>query len=176
MNVRICRGIVAAALSVALAVAGGCGLGARDETSRTSEIETSFAFDVTNLRYLMGYADNVFVGEVQSVVGKQDAHTQYEVQVQDSLKGQLEGDVVVSQLGTATDGETQVTEDQPLLRVGQTYLLVTSWDANNNWQTLIAGPKASVPINDQKGADSVKKRYRDAIERQQYPPGVQPKE
>lgn len=138
-------------------------------------IETSSTFDVSNLPRLAGYADDIFVAEVQTVEGVEDNHTQYRVAVEETIKGDLQGEVVVSQLGYITDNVVHVTEDQPLLLVGGDYLLVTNPDTTGTgWQTLITGPASAVPLE---GANrnGIIERYRGATARQVYPPGLPPK-
>lgn len=154
----------------------------REAPPQTSIIESGGTFDVTNLPYLAGYADNIFVANVQAIEGVEDDHTQYRVAVEETVKGDLEGEVVVSQLGYMTGNETHVIEDQPLLVVGDSYLLVTraytSGDDGqgfiNDWQGLIVGSTSAVSVEGQ-NRNGVIERYRGATARQVYPPGLPPK-
>jgi hypothetical protein len=168
-RVRLVVAAVAAAALVIVFVT------VREAPPRKIIIETSSTFDVTNLRHLAGYADNVFVGEVRAIVGVEDDHTQYQVTVEDTVKGQLEGEVIVSQLGYVTGNETHVTEDQPLLVMGESYLLVTNPNTSGkDWQDLISGPMTAIPIRSGSRAATIE-RYRDAVANQMYPPGLPPK-
>lgn len=171
-RVRLVVGAVVAAVLVIIFVT------VREGPPRKEIIETSYIFDVTNLRHLAGYADNVFVGEVQAIVGVEDGHTQYQVTVENTVKGQLEGEVIVSQLGYVAGNETHVTEDQPLLVTGESYLLVTNPmnpdPTGKDWQDLISGPMTAIPIRSGSRAATIE-RYRGAVANQMYPPGLPPK-
>lgn len=174
MTLRSSRVVVAAVVAVIALVSLGFAVG--EEPARTVTIDTSGTFDVGNLPHLAGYADNIFVAKVETIESVEDEHTQYRVSVEENVKGDLEGDVVVSQLGYVDDNVTHVTEGQPLLQVGSTYLLVTNLDTTGTgWQTLIVGPTAAVSIDDD-NRRGVIERYRGATARQVYPPGLPPKE
>lgn len=173
MALRFPRVVVAAAVAgIALVVLASA---LREEPAHTSIIGTSSTFDVENLPHLAGYADNIFVAHVEAIEGVQDAHTQYRVSVEETVKGDLAGDVVVSQLGYVDENVTHVSEGQPLLNVGGTYLLVTNPDTTGtDWQSLIAGPASAVSVDDD-NRRGVIERYRGATARQVYPPGLPPK-
>lgn len=119
---------------------------------QTYVIESSHTFDVTNPRYVAGYADAVVLGTVvdvvETLVGQ--SRTLYAVQVQESLKGGISGSIVVGQLGYIDGGDRHVPGDQPLLQEGHTYLLAV------NRAALV-------------------RRWTEAVAKQQYPPGLPPK-
>lgn len=173
MTLRSSRVVAAAAVAgIALVLLA---LAVREEPTRTSIIRTSGTFDVENLPHLAGYADNIFVGHVEAIEGVQGAHTQYRVSVEETVKGGLAGDVVVSQLGYVEENVSHVTEGQQLLDVGRTYLLVTNPDTTGtDWQTLIGGAASAVSVDDD-NRRGVIERYRGATARQVYPPGLPPK-
>jgi hypothetical protein len=174
MTLRSTRVVVAAIVAV-IALAS-LGLAVREEPGHTSTIDVSSTFDVRNLPHLAGYADNIFVASVEAIESVEDEHTQYRVSVEETVKGDLDGDIVVSQLGYVDDNVTHVTEGQPLLQVGSTYLLVTNLDTTGtDWQSLIVGPTAAVSVDDD-NRRGVVERYRGATARQVYPPGLPPKE
>ena len=87
------------------------------------------AFSASDDTDLVGFADNVFVGQVEKRVGstKAESHggpmgrTQFSVEVLKNVKGRLGGIVTVSQEG-AYDPElgcVMLMEDDPLLKPGQ---------------------------------------------------------
>jgi hypothetical protein len=173
MTLRSPRVVLGAAVVAIALVALAVTL--KEEPPHTTIIETSGTFDTSNLAHLAGYADNIFVGTVQTIEGVDDGHTQYRVAVEETVKGDLSGDVVVSQLGYVTDNETHMTEDQPLLVVGDSYLLVTNPDTvGRDWQSLVTGATSAVTVEDD-NRKGVIERYRGATARQVYPPGLPPK-
>lgn len=137
-------------------------------------LHAGYAFDVTNERYVAGYADNVFVGRVEAVAAadRDGTRTLYDVTVLDALKGSLGVRVQVSQLGYLDeDGVPHVIEDQPLLEPGSTYVLAPS-DEPDGEQTLIGGPVASVEVDDPRARAEAVTRYAAAVRNQMFPPGV----
>lgn len=179
MMIRTRKGLVLGAIAVAalgltaaLLIANRTSFG----SPKTFYIETSYGFDVSDKRQLAGYSEDVFLGRVIERLGSEDHHTQYSVEVIEPIKGRLEGEVVVSQLGYVDGVETHVAEDQPLLVPGQEYVLVTNPDvAHEGWHTLIAGPAAAATTNETNRGEIVSE-YRRAVRNQFYPPGQPPKD
>ncbi len=167
-----------AAICVAAAATAVVGYRARNDVSQVFRIESSYAFDVTNLPYLAGYADNVFLARVVAVDGVQEPHTVYRVQVDDVLKGSLSGEVAVAQLGNRSGNDVWVEEEQPLLEVGSRYLLVTNPRIGSDVEVVLGGPAASVNLDhaSQTGTSDLLDDYRQAIKADVYPPGVPPKD
>ena len=67
------------------------------------------------------------------------------MQVLANVKGAATGEVLVAQLGYVDEGgRVHESEDQPLLPVGRTRLLVTTGNPAEGALTLVAGPAASV--------------------------------
>ena len=170
---RTALGVVAVAAVAALALAASGG-SAPDEGphKHVRTIETSYAFDLTNLRELTGYADNVFVGRVVARAGSTQLRTQSVVEVVETLEGDLSGRVVVDQLGYETAREIHVAEGQSLLRPGATYLIVSN-DAidGSGWQTLMGGPASLVRV-DASNRAGVERTYRRALARATWPASV----
>jgi hypothetical protein len=114
--------------------------GAHDDP--ISHVETLSVTDMSDDRKLVGWADDVFVGTVIDLDGRTTEgplpETQYDVSVVDAIKGELTGDVVVSQQGGVTEGGTTVVvnDDDPL-EVGLTYLFASRTDPDTGWHTLV---------------------------------------
>lgn len=118
-----------------------------EDAAGVGSIKDSYAFDVTDKRQLMDYAEAAFIGEVIGKEGTDEAYstTVWRVSVKNAIKGQPQGEVLVRQLGYVdSDGRAHVTEKQPMLVDGRKYLLVTTVDETGQ-HTLVAGPAASVP-------------------------------
>lgn len=148
----------------------------RDEPEgQTYVIESSYTFDVTNPRYVAGYADAVVLGTVvevvETLVGQH--RTLYSLQVQEALKGGISGSIVVGQVGYIDGGDRHVPADQPMLQAGHTYLLAITRAASNQY-TVIGGSAAVTDLN---GVDraALVRRWTEAVSQQQYPPGLPPK-
>jgi hypothetical protein len=66
-------------------------------------IALSYAFDVTDTRRLVGWADNVFIGKVIRQDGTKSRNdipeTQFKVELSDNVKGKLNGTVILNQQG-----------------------------------------------------------------------------
>ena len=122
-------------------------------------LEVNYAFEPTDEKQLVGFATHVFVGRVTGKVGSEGAplsgsgddvvpRTQFSVEVLKSIKGDLAGEVTVSQTGgyDAPEGRTVRVEGDPLLQPGQQGLFVTSYDGQEGWYTIVAQPFGDVRI------------------------------
>ncbi|MDQ3716732.1 MAG: hypothetical protein M3381_12075 [Actinomycetota bacterium] len=138
----------------------------------TYTIQSGYAFDATNPYYIAGYADDVVIATVVDVVETQEGQSQtlYAVQVEQSLKGEARGQVVVGQSGYADGSDRHILDDQPMLQEGHTYLLAITIE-NSQEHTVLAGPEAVVDLNSI-DRDSLIRRWTDVVANQQYPPGV----
>lgn len=136
-------------------------------------IHGSYIFDVSNKRYMAGYSDAILVGEVETIEEVVPPFTRYRVSVVETLKGELPASVVVKQHGFASGNDLEVLEDQPLLQVGQTYVLMTNpaLDGETSDLTLLAAPLATIHTTDS-NRDEIVRDIRDAIRNQEYPPGL----
>lgn len=168
--------IAIAAVLVALAATAVTFSLRSDSASGVFPIENSYAFDVSDKEQLAGYADDIYIGSVSAIrsIDEEAATTQYEVQIDEVLKGRLDGTVIVSQSGYRKGDATYVSEDQPLLHIGAVYLLVTNPDVREKGQhTLVAGPASAVSASENRG--EIIREYARAIRNQYYPPGVAPR-
>ncbi len=130
------------------------------------EIYPQYVADFNDDRVLMGASHNVFVGKVVKEVGARDAEvgpeTQFEVEIILNVKGNLQGTVVVNQLGGYRNGilYTVVNEGDVvvsgtdgknnLLQPGATYLFATRYNGDRNWYTLNSHPNAMKLISQDK--------------------------
>ncbi|MDQ0888785.1 hypothetical protein QFZ81_003873 [Paenibacillus sp. V4I9] len=104
-------------------------------------VASSNAFDVTDTRRLVGWADNVFVGKVIKQDGTKSLdstpETQFKVEVSDNVKGKFNRTVIVNQQGGFKRNELILIENDQLLHEGQSYLFVTKHLKEENWNTLV---------------------------------------
>ena len=142
-------------------------------------VEVNYAFEPTDERQLVGFATNVFVGRVVEKAGTEGAplsgpgnrvmpRTQFSVAVLKNIKGDLGGEVTVSQSGgyDRAGGHEVRVEGDPLLKPGQEYLLVTSYDREEGWYTIAAQPFGSVRIEDERQRTDLMASFRQAREQQ----------
>lgn len=111
-----------------------------------------YSFDVENSGALIGAANNAFIGKVvrkipDSKMLSAFPETQYEVEVIENIKGNLNGTVTVNQEGGIIDGTLYASEDSDiktssgatefLLTEGSTYFFATRFLESENWHTVI---------------------------------------
>lgn len=132
---------------VVVAVAGGFAGGRylpRD--LRYVQSEGIAITDYTDSRRLVGVSDAVFIGRVVSQLGTSIERvlpeTQFSVTVLESIKGSLNGNVVINQQGGYHPQEHRMVifEADPLLAVGGTYLFAARlrlFDDGSRWYTVI---------------------------------------
>lgn len=97
------------------------------------------AFDVTDDRMLVGFADNVFVGRVTKNVGPEGSadpgvpYTLFSVEVLENVEGNLDGEITVAQAGgyDPAAGCVMLMEGDEILKPGQEVLFVTRYDGRN---------------------------------------------
>lgn len=121
-------------------------------------MHAQFAADYSDDRILMGASHNVFVGKVVKQIGNKDRgsgpETQYEVEIVENIKGDLQGVITVNQAGGYKDGVLYVMDDgsdhgseskkeSNLLHPGSTYLLATRYSNKYGWYTVNSHVNAS---------------------------------
>ena len=153
------------------------------------------AFDVSDDRLLVGFADDVFVGRVLGKVGEEGrptsdpdhtiAQTQFAVEVIEGVKGNPAGTATVNQLGGhqeyAADRdypefgvrkgdrvrELVLFDGDPLLEPGREYLLVTKRNPREGRHEIAAAGFGDVPLGDNReGRARVLRRFRRAAQDQ----------
>jgi hypothetical protein len=160
---------IATAVGVWLGPLGG-GL-AGPVTAGTADVV--YVTDVGDDRRLAGLVDNLFTGRVVAQVGTRSLdpdndlpETQYKVQVIKSIKGSLQGEVTVNQMGGYLGAnELILVEEDPLLQPGRTYLFATRLHQEMGWHTLVP-VYGDVPVADAKHHDSLVARYTKAVQAQ----------
>jgi hypothetical protein len=123
----------------------------------------TYPADFSDDRVLVGAAHNVFVGKVAEQIGTKERgigpETQFEVEIIENIKGELERTVIVNQQGGYKDGKLYLMEgdtltfgndEESLLQIGSTYLFSTRYNENKDWYTLMSYPTANKVLTDDK--------------------------
>jgi len=142
-------------------------------------VEVDYAIEPTDKRQLVDAATNVFVGRAIGKVGAEGAplsgpgdrvlpRTQFSVLVLENIKGDLGGEVTVSQTGgyDKSVGREVRIEGDPLLKPGQELLFVTSYTLEEGWYTIAAQPFGTVLIEDERQRTDLVERFEQAREQQ----------
>jgi hypothetical protein len=142
-------------------------------------LEVDYTFEPTDERELVGFATNVFVGRVVGKVGAEGApvsgpqgdvipRTQFSVAVLNNIKGDLSGNVTVSQTGgyDKSVGREVRIEGDPLLKPGQVLLFATSYNREEGWYTVAAQPFGTIPIEDERQRTNLVEKFQQAREAQ----------
>ncbi len=134
---------IAAGVAAILA-AGSLGVGALQVASsdgekgplRIERIEFTAVTDFGDARRLVGFAEDVFFGEVleagKTSAGEPLPETDYRVKVVDTIKGDAAGVVTVTQEGgyIADRNELRLMEGDALIEPGHVYMFATRSDPN----------------------------------------------
>jgi hypothetical protein len=104
-------------------------------------VQTSHAFDVTDPQRLVGWADNVFIGKVIKMSGTSEERgmleTQFKVEVAESIKGELQGEVTVNQQGGYEGKKLILVENDKLLKEGESYLFISRKNEEHDFHTVV---------------------------------------
>jgi len=104
-------------------------------------VQTSHAFDVTDPQRLVGWADNVFIGKVIKMSGTSEERgmleTQFKVEVAESIKGELQGEVTVNQQGGYEGKKLILVENDQLLKEGESYLFISRKNEEHDFHTVV---------------------------------------
>ncbi len=143
------------------------------------DMQVNYVIEPTDERELVGFATHVFVGRVVEKVGSEGAplsgpggevvpRTQFSVAVQREIKGDLAGEVTVSQTGgyDRAEGRTVRVEGDPLLKPGQRRLFATTYDEREGWYAIAAQPFGDLPIRDEGQREELVRRFESAREAQ----------
>lgn len=140
--------------------------GPRPSNGQTVTLEGSYAFDVTDLNVVMENTSHVFVGRVTDFksIDESTGITQYIVDPLETVKGsELVSEITVGQLGYIDeDGTSHVSEGQPLLSIGRTYLLATNSDGEGSTFTISAGPFGARELSNADQRDQLVSQYAEA--------------
>jgi hypothetical protein len=145
-------------------------------------MEVRYAFDGMDPRELVGFATNVFVGQVVEETGSEGAslsgpgeravpRTQFSVEVLKNVKGDVEGTVTVSQTGgyDEEEGREVRVEGDSLLQPGKKYLFATSYNPEEGWYAVVAQPFGDVLVEGEARRRDVEERFEQAEEEQISP-------
>ena len=152
----------------------------------SSNMEVRYAFDATDPRELVGFATNVFVGQVGEETNSQGTplsgpgervmpRTQFSIEVLKNVKGDAEGKVTVSQTGgyDEEEGREVRVEGNSLLEPGKKYMFVTSYNPEEEWYVVVAQPFGNVLVEGEARRRDVEERFEQA-EEEQVPPDPTP--
>lgn len=135
------------------------------------------AFDVTDDRKLVGFADNVFVGRVAERAGSEGStgsgipYTLFSVEVLQNVKGNLDGMVTVAQEGgyAPAAGCVMLMEDDPLLKPGQEVLFVTRYDGRHRRYQITTSGYGDVRVRNRAHREDIVRRFEEAAKDQVDP-------
>lgn len=154
---------------------------AEDAHNGKPEMQASYAFEASDKRKLVGASENVFVGRVLKKVGSKgipalrpipgednsSPATQFEVEVMNSIKGELEGRVIVNQHGgNDRDGQLILLERDPLFELGKVYIISSNYEQKRDWQQVVAQPFGKVKTKDVKDKAKKVKEFKVAKQNQ----------
>jgi hypothetical protein len=166
---------------VGLGLLLACGSGRKD--AKVKYVDASYAFDVSDPRELALFADNIFIGRVDTEIGTFNdgrmPNTHYRVEVLENVKGRLKGRVRVNQDGGFNEDENTVIlmQGDQLLKAGDTYLLVTKGALRRNgngkpkvlWHTLVP-VYGDVPIANEAERVEIVEKFQRALRETGQPP------
>jgi len=151
------------------------------QTSKINYINADFAFNVSDDRELVGFADNVFIGKVIAQTGDKpntppaeagnvsgfSPQTQFSVEVLENIKGNLNGIITVSQYGGYEEkggvNELHLIEGDKLLEPGKTHLFATRFNDIDGWHTIVIPNYGDLPITDQTDHQNKRERFKKAF-------------
>jgi len=134
------------------------------------DIQPSFGFDLNHPESVFGYAHFVLTGEVTENQGKVDDTTRFTIRPIDEVKGEVPAAITVEQIGFVDGENIYQLKDQPLLRVGETYVLALTApydDPNSEVLTILGGPAAAHPIDP--NDEMADRGLRTAVENRRWP-------
>lgn len=159
------------AAGIALAASSGCAAPAEqvatessaEATTPTVVTDAAWSYDIDNDNMVAAMADTIVVGTVASQVEPSgsrqapDPETQFQVEVNSTLKGDAEGVITVSQLGGYVPEANTVLMmgSDPLMTVGASYVMALVFDPTVGWYT--ASPTSNgieqIPTDQAEGLD-----------------------
>lgn len=137
------------------------------------------AFDVTDDRLLVGFANNVFVGRVAEKAGAEGSaglglpYTLFSVEILENVKGNLDGAVTVAQAGgyDPAAGCVMLMEGDPLLKPGQEVLFVTRYDGRNRRHQITSSGYGDLRVRNRAHREELVRRFERAQKNQVDPTG-----
>ena len=117
------------------------------------QLHPLYVTDFSDDRKLVGFADDVFFGQVVESLGTSQSRglpeTQFRVKILETLKGSLSGQITVNQSAEFHGGSSpdELMGEPALLEKGNSYLLVTRRSQHGAWHT-VASPYGRILIRD----------------------------
>ena len=146
------------------------------------DMQVRCAFDAMDPRELVGFATNVFVGQVVEEAGSKGAtlsgpgervvpRTQFFVEVLKNVKGDAEGTVTVSQTSGYDEEEGQEVrvEGDLALQPGKKYLFATNFNPEEGWYAVVAQPFGDLLVEGEARCRDLQERFEQAEEEQVLP-------
>jgi hypothetical protein len=137
------------------------------ENPEMQNIQGSYAFDITDHKQLVGWADNVFIGKVIETEGTSNEdgmlETLFQVEVAENIKGQLQGRIIVNQQGGYEGNKLLLVENDQLLMEGESYLLVSRHNNQHGWHTIVP-VYGDILISDESHRDELINTFKSAYE------------
>lgn len=148
-------------------------ISASTSNPKVENVSVSFVTDFSDQRRLVGFVDNVFVGQVvsQDSVRRMNGmpNTFFTVKILENLKGDLSGEISVRQEGgidNTTQTETLVlVENMPLILVGQEYLFASISRGGVDYHT-IAPKYGAIPLMEQSAKETLITEFTESIANQ----------
>lgn len=153
-----------------------------EPSASTAQMHGAYAFEAQDKKALVGASQNVFVGRVLEKVGAEgepddvsvpgvDAisspATQFSVEVIESIKGNLDGTVTVSQHGgNGPNGQAVFLEEDPLFEPGSVYVIATNPHSRDGWQQVMAQPFGKTKAKDATHLAKLEKEFKEAKAKQ----------
>ncbi|MGM7723723.1 hypothetical protein [Metabacillus sp. Hm71] len=132
-------------------------------------MDVGYEVDVSDPRKLVGYADHVFIGKVIEQAGTKKIsgfpETQFNVKVLETIKGDLNGTIIVNQNGGYDGNQLTVINGDSLIKPGKTYLFATKYLESENWHTLVPAYGDVLIENEEKQKELIE-TYKKAYENQ----------
>ena len=189
------------AICGAAAAAVGAGTAENDDRARlvaTNNIEALEVAWAADDRFLVGAADDVFVGRVLAAEDTLKTtegsvppmpESQFSVEVLRNLKGDLAGRVTINQRGGYQEypadrdypgqgvqegdrvRELSLINGVPLLEPGREYLFVTVYDREDGWHEMVSPRVGKLKIEDGAQREALIRHFERAKEQQKEPRG-----
>jgi hypothetical protein len=107
----------------------------------TRSIPSPYFNDTSGGRIATGMAENSIDGKIIKKISTTRSgaypETQFAVEVVSNTKGELQGTVVINQVGGYKNGILYLASNDTLLQVGKTYFFLLKYDTEHKWYSMI---------------------------------------
>lgn len=167
---------------VLLAATGTAGAVIVGAGSQVRSVDPLPSHDLRDKRDLAGFSDDVWFGEVIEQLPQRDLGqsaagavpvSMFRVQVVETIKGSLAGEVVVAQDGgiDPASGDILLVDGDPLLAVGTTYLLATAYWQDGQAHSIVAEGLADLKAEQPEDRRQLRSAFGQAVANQRRPAG-----